>query len=194
MQRRLFLIGPSGCGKSSLIRTVLGEKLAMAGGLATRPSLSADGAFLGFELLPPAALAGVQGLEARRFLYFEGTRALHDNEAYRQYGVRLLQEAAWYPFAVLDELGGFELIIPQFRAALEELLHADLPVLGALKTAEEAELLREALGLGGRMLEQHRLLCEALEQDADTLLLRVDAPGDPGAEEAVRAWAAQHAS
>ncbi|MBR1457483.1 MAG: hypothetical protein IJ594_10055 [Oscillospiraceae bacterium] len=193
MQKHLFLTGPTGSGKSSLIRKVLGDQMSYAGGLVTRQALSDDGAMQGYDLLPPAALAGFEGLEAQRFLYFLDQGPKTDNEVYRNYGVQLLQEAAYYPFAVLDEIGGFELIIPQFRQALEDLLNADVPILGALKTAEEAEMFRQYLGIGERFTLHCARLHEALAGDPNTLVLEMNEPDDEAAAQAVRAWAVQYA-
>ena len=188
MQKHLFLIGPAGAGKTALLRELLGDRLAMAGGLVTRPVRSASGFLLGCELAPAAALAGVEGLEAQRFLFFTETGSKTDNEVYRSYGVRLLQEAVWYPYALLDELGGFELIIPQFRAALEALLGQELPIIGAVKTPQEAELFRQYLGLGERFTAQAERLHLELAQDENTLLLDVEALGQDAAREAVQRW------
>lgn len=192
MQKHLFLTGPTGVGKSTLLREVLGERLAMAGGFLTRQALDADGALAGFELLPAAGAAGVEGLEAQRFLTFPGGVPATDNEVYRRYGVQLLQEAVYYPFALLDEFGSFEIIIPQFRQALEELLNAELPIIGALRTLEEAELFRQYLGLGERMSLHCRRLHEALKSDGDTLVIEMRSPGDGEARRALEAWARQY--
>lgn len=192
MEKRLFLTGPAGCGKSQLIRRTLGPRMAQAGGFVTRQALSPDGALLGLDLLPAAAAAGVSGYEPQRFLFFEGIRPKTDNEVYRNLGVQLLQEALYYPFAVLDEFGSFELIIPQFRQALEELLNADLPCLGCLKTPEEAELFRQYLGIGERYTLYNQRLWNALKSDADTSLISMEAPDDPSALKAVEDWAAQY--
>ena len=125
-------------------------------------------------------------------MYFLDSGPKTDNEVYRGYGVQLLQEAAWYPYALLDEIGGFELIIPQFRQALEELLNAEVPILGALKTAEEAELFRQYLGIGERFTLNCRRLHQALREDSDTLVLEMTGPDDENAAAAVRAWAAEY--
>ena len=88
----------------------------------------------------------------------------------------------------MDEIGGFELIIPQFRTALETLLGSDLPVIGALKTGEEAEALREALGLGEKTCAFSRALRQNLAADPDALVLPVSAPDDDEARAAIESW------
>ena len=99
-----------------------------------------------------------------------------DNEVFRVEAVRLLQEAPYYPFAVLDSIGGFELVIPQYREALAAFLSSPVPCVGILKPLEEAELMRGFLGLGERYTAFAARLRSALAADADTLLL--DVPGE----------------
>ena len=94
---------------------------------------------------------------------------------------------------MLEEIGGFELIIPQFRQALEDLLNTDVPILGALKTKEEAELFRQYLGIGERFTLHCNRLHQALADDADTLVLEMAGPDDAEAAAAVQAWAEQYA-
>ena len=192
MQKHLFLIGPAGAGKTALLHELLGDRLAMAGGLVTRPARAASGFLLGCDLAPAAALGGVEGLEAQRFLFFTGDGPKTDNEVFRAYGVRLLEEAVWYPYALLDEIGGFELLIPQFRQALEALLQSELPVLGALKTPEEAELFRQYLGLGPRFTPYCERLHRSLAEDPDTLVVPMDADDSANARAAVSEWIRQY--
>ena len=192
MQKHLFLIGPAGAGKTTLLRELLGDRLSMAGGLVTRPVRSSSGFLLGCDLAPAAALGGVEGLEAQHFLFFTEKGPKTNNEVYRSYGVRLLEEATWYPYALLDEIGGFELLIPQFRQALETLLQSDLPLLGALKTPEEAELFRRYLGLGERFTPYCERLHRALAADPDTLVVPMDADNSADARAAVDAWIGQY--
>ena len=138
MQKHLFLTGPAGCGKSAAIRSVLGPALLNAGGFVTQQERSADGALLRSLLLPAAAAGGAEGFAPLPYLDLRKSVPLHDNEVFRSDGVRLLEEAGWYPFSVLDAIGGFELLIPQFRTALAELLSADQPLVGVLMHRKEA--------------------------------------------------------
>ena len=194
MKRKLFLCGPAFCGKSRLIRDVLGRQLQAAGGFCTELSAAEDGSMLGCTLMPAAAAGGVEGFEKELFLDLRQYPPLHDSEVFRESGVRFLEEAEWYPFAVLDEIGGMDLIIPQFRVALDSLLRSGLPVLGVLKTEEAAEQLRQLLGPGQRFREFCQQLHRTLSLDPDTEILYIEADAEAEAGDAVRAWAAEYAA
>ena len=167
MQKKLFLCGPSGCGKTTMIRAALGQKLAEAGGFVTERRVDGDGRVLGFDLLPAAAAAGIEGFTPLRFLDYTAEPPRRDNEVFRDEAVRLLQEAEYYPFAVLDEIGGFELVIPQFRAQLASFLSSPVPCVGVLKAPTGVEELRERFGLGEKYTALARRLRAALDEDPD---------------------------
>ena len=63
-----------------------------------------------------------------------------------------------------------------------------MPLIGAVKTPQEAELFRQYLGLGERFTAQVERLQMLLAQDPDTLLLDVEAIGPDAARAAVRRW------
>lgn len=188
MERHLFLTGASGSGKSSLLRETLGENLALSGGYVTEAIYGSYGELTGFSLSPAAAAANIRGFEAELFLDCRHFPPRADTEVYRQTGVRLLEEAAWYPYVMLDEFGGFELIIPQFRDALMDILHSEMPVIGALKTAEEADALRKALGLGPKYHIYSQELRSFLQQDNNTRLLDLSLLSRDTARKSVQAW------
>ena len=191
MERHLFLTGSSGTHKTALLCEALGARLASAGGLATRPARAPSGLLQGLDLVPAAVLGGVEGLERRRFLsYTAGAKT--DNEVYRDFGVRLMQEAVWYPYVVLDEIGGFELIIPQFRAALYELLENPMPLIAVVKPASEAELFRQYLGLGDRFTGQVEQFHAWLLQSPDTRILDLDTADRDRVLTDVRLWADEY--
>lgn len=192
MEKHLFLIGPTGIGKSSLLRETLGEKLALAGGYVTEAVLGRRGELEGYSLAPAAAAAGIGGFEAKLFLDCRRFPPHADTEVYRSTGVRLLSESVFYPYVMLDELGGFELIVPQFREALMELLRSDLPIIGAVKTGVEAEALREALGLGSKYRSWAQAFHAFLKQDGNTRLIELSALSRDAARQTVREWEQQY--
>lgn len=112
---------------------------------------------------------------------------------FRGDGVRLLQEAQYYPFTVADAFGGFDLIIPQFREALLDVLNADTPMIGVLVGETAGEELRRRLGLGEKYTAYRRALRAALENDAETRLVEVRVPGDADAARLAAQWAAEYA-
>ena len=167
MQKHLFLTGPAGCGKSEAIRQALGPSLLSAGGFMNKNERGDSGALLRASLVPAAVFRGE--------------------------GVRLLQEAGWYPFSVLDAIGGFELLIPQFRAALADTLSSEQPLVGVLMARKEAETLCRRLGLGERVQMNIAQLWKALEADRDTLIVDLHGMHRRRALHSLEQWAEEYA-
>lgn len=191
MKKHLFLSVSSGGAGEMLIRDTLGPLLSMAGGLVTMRA-SAPNEALRVALMPAAAAGGVEGFDRPIILDCSAGTARKDNEVYRSLGVRLLQEAVYYPFAVLDRIGGYELVIPQFRQALADLLSSDLPLLGTLMSRSDAVSLGQSLGLGERYLLLNDRLHEALAEDEDTLVLDAETCGEEAARRIVMEWVKEY--
>ena len=173
MERHLFITGPVGSDPGELLRTALGQELQRAGGFVSQTMRQPGGEALCRSLLPAAAAGGVEGFEAQAYLDLRAVPPMHDNEVLRTEGVRLLQEALCYPFAVVEPIGSFELLIPQFRAELAALLNSPTPLLGVLLSRKEAEALCRRLGLGQRVKLNIDRLWQALKADPDTLIADV---------------------
>ncbi len=193
MKRHLFLCGPAFSGRSRLIRSRLGTRLLSAGGFCTELSMGEDGSVLGCVMMPAAMAGGAEGFEKEQFLDLRSFPPGHDSEVFRGLGVRLLEEASWYPYAVLDEIGGIDLIIPQFRRALDELLQSELPILGAVKSMEASEQMRQMLGPGERFTAFSEQLFAFLEEDPNTELLMITNDAEEEAGGAVEAWIDEYA-
>ena len=157
MKRRLFLTGPIGCGKSTAITQALGERITRCGGFLTRRYREPN---LYFTLESP------DGQYSEIFLDFPDGKPQLNMDVFSRLGVSLLRG----DILVLDEIGGIELLCPEFSAALEQLLRQDLPVIGVLKGIGPAGALVEALGLSEAYTRAADRLRSQLRGDENTLL------------------------
>ena len=157
MKRRLFLTGPIGCGKSTAITQALGDKSTRCGGFLTRRHREPH---LHFTLESP------DGQYSETFLDFSDGKPRLNMDVFSQSGVSLLRG----DILVLDEIGGIELLCPEFAAALEQVLRADIPVIGVLKGIGPAGALVEALGLSEAYIRAADRLRSQLRDDENTLL------------------------
>lgn len=193
MKKHLFLTGVSGIGKTTIIRQALGSAAGYAGGFITERVADGDGSVEGFELYPAAAAIGHDGFDGLRFLDLGTTPPQKDNEVFRESAAQMLREAEFYPFVMLDEIGGFEMLIPQFRNELAQLLNSDAPIIGVIKGAENAEELRASFGLGEKFTMLTDNLRAVLANDEDTVVIEVKQRGDETARRIVEAWVKEYA-
>ncbi|MGM9626854.1 MAG: nucleoside-triphosphatase [Faecousia sp.] len=160
--RRLFLTGPIGCGKSTAIETALGDRLPLCGGFRTRRGQLRDGHPENFVLESP------DGSRRAVFLDFSRGRPEVHLEVFVDYGIPMLRG----DILILDEIGGVELLCPEFVTALEAVLHSGVPILGVMKGEGPAGALVEALGLTERYTAAADRLRRRMEEDGDTCLYR----------------------
>lgn len=154
MKRHLFLTGPIGCGKSTAIAQALGENLTRCGGFLTRRHREPHLHF---------TLESTDGKHKETFLDFATGKPEVNfsvfSEGYLQGDV-----------LVLDEIGGIELLNPDFTAALEAIFKSDIPILGVIKGEGPAGAMIDTLGLTEEYEQSASRLREQLRSDPDTLL------------------------
>ena len=167
MKKHLFLTGPIGCGKSTAIATALGGKIAQCGGFLTRRYREPH---LHFTLESP------DGKVKKTFLDFASGKPEVDLTVFSE---SYLQGRP----IVLDEIGGIELLNPDFTDALEVVLNSDTPIIGVIKGEGPAGALNDKLGLteeyhlaAGKLRQQLRnnpntLVYECTQYDENALLL-----------------------
>ncbi len=158
MKRRLFLTGPIGCGKSTAIAQALGDKLPQCGGFLTRRYRKP---YLHFTLESP------DGRQKATFLDFSDGSPKVDMDVFTSLGLACL---APKNAMILDEIGGIELLNPEFTAALDSLLTSGAPTIGVIKGEGPAGALIESLGLSEAYEQAVHQLRQRLKNDPDTLV------------------------
>lgn len=188
MKPKLILSGPIGCGKSTMIRMSLRADAVRAGGYVTLRQL-AQSQLLVFSLAPARALADPTAMEhAQTFLDFTQGTLCRNPAVFSGLGVQLLQEALDSPFAVADEFGGVELLLPDFSRALQNLLFQDVPCIGVLKNQEASTALIQRMRLGDDYRIAYHTLREQLESDPNTEILETTGRYDERAWNEVARW------
>jgi len=134
MGTALLITGPPGSGKTTLIRAVLAELSAKAGGFVTE-EIREGSERTGFRV---SALDGRDGTLAS----IRGTRGPRvgryqvDVLAFERVGVTALEAATCEAdLIVVDEIGKMELCSPRFVLALEAALASPKPILGTILQA-----------------------------------------------------------
>lgn len=157
MKRRLFLTGAIGCGKSTAIERALGDRTKTLGGFRTRRLIGTDGHPAAFYLENP------DGSGKETFLNFASGKPELDLQVFSRV---TLQGSV----LILDEIGGIELLNPDFTTALEVVLSSDTPIIGVVKGPGPAGALVQALGLTEEYESAAAALRLFLKNDPETTL------------------------
>lgn len=182
MKRRLFLTGPMGCGKSTAIAGAVGSRLPGFGGFLTKRTRDTEGHALTFYLESP------DGSRKETFLDVSSGKPEIHMEAFATLGVELLTGH----YLLLDEIGGIELLCPEFTVALNALLESGVPILGVMKGEGPAGALVERLGLTGEYETAANRLRDYLRDDENTLLYECG-QFDENALLLAKAWVKEYA-
>lgn len=181
MRPKLFLTGPMGCGKSTAIAAGLGSAVTGLGGFLTRRSRDSRGHAAAFSLCAP------DGSREAVFLDVSSGAPEVFYGVFRELGVSLLRGRV----LVLDEIGGVELLCPEFMAALEAVLASGVPIIGVVKGEEASAALAEKLGLSRAYNAAAGRLRQLLEADPDTLVYPCQMY-DEKARALAEAWAEEY--
>lgn len=154
MKKHLFLTGSIGCGKSTAIARALGDKITQCGGFLTRRYREPH---LHFTLESP------DGKVKKTFLDFASGKPEVELAIFSESYLR-------GEMLILDEIGGIELLNPEFASALEAVLSSGIPILGVLKGEGAAGALIDKLGLTEEYHWAAGKLRQQLYNDPNTLV------------------------
>ena len=183
--KNLFLTGPIGSGKSTSIATALGDNLPKAGGFLTVRQRDDSGKAVAYYIQRPDGSCREMIIN-----YFQKPYTMY-MDVFDTFGVQLLEEAKQYPYVVLDEIGGFEVLCESFMAALMSLLESDVPCIGVMKGAAPASKMIQKLGLGDAYVQKAEQLRQWMRQDENTQLYECG-QFDPEGLRLAQAWVSQH--
>ena len=191
MKKTLILYGPIGCGKSTMIKEALGADAILAGGYVTLRAYCGD-QLAGFDLAPATVLCSRQDMRRiERFLEFGDSR-IQRPEVFESLGTTLLKEAQERDFAVVDEFGGMELLVPSFREELLNLLSSPVPCIGVLKTREASRSLTRRLGMNTAYEAAYEEILGFLQEDPNTEILSTSGWKDAISRKKILAWVRQY--
>lgn len=171
-----------GCGKSTALLTAIGPRLPRFGGFLTRRLRDEKGHAVAFTLSAPDGSREAVFLDCT-----SGTPRIH-RDVFRD----LAPELMTGKYLVLDEIGGMELLCPEFMTALNALLDREIPIIGVLKGDAAASAMIRRLDLSAEYENAAAALRQRLSRDENTLLYPCG-QYDSHALELARAWVKEYA-
>jgi nucleoside-triphosphatase len=169
----LFFQGPSGIGKSSLLRQRLLPYEKSLGGFVVQ-RLMEEGRQAGFRAV--TLEQGYPKIEAIYTRDLSGVFILQRNNK-----TSVLEEVlaavekdvcrSECKLIVLDEIGGIELLSPNFMRRLEHILQGGKPCIGVLKSADNLAHMVSELSLEDSYFQRHCLLEKMILLRGDVITL-----------------------
>ncbi len=178
MKKHFFLEGPIQQGKSTLIRKLIQDHLELVGGFSSQRLLNDDGKTVGFRIVPAE-----EAMELTRkyspsltnvFLHFDGGKTKRTFEVFTDAAIRFLRESDGKKLILLDEIGGVELLLPEFREALYNILMKNVPCLGVLKLEQSIRHMCSNANISDDCVTYHLQLRDHLVNHYDADMIRFE--------------------
>lgn len=158
----LFLEGTSRTGKSTLLRECLLPYKEQLGGFSSQRLWEKD--FCRCYRMTPASDFQLDQEYHPDFPHIFRYHRHQYPEVFKTYGVQLLEDASHYPLILLDEIGGAELLVPEFRQTLYKILSGNVPCIGVLKEASKAQFMKSTVDYGKDVIFYNEELRDFLQQ------------------------------
>ncbi len=138
----LFLRGEIGTGKTTLLKKHLGAVIHKAGGFVTR-RVMIEGRMQGIEILPAREYLSESPKDKTFICSFKEGVPCFNSEPLREY----FESENTAPFYLFDEVGGIELLDPEFKEDFKSVMEKGKPFIAVLKSAKKSFLLSRKLGM-----------------------------------------------
>lgn len=162
-----FLTGASGIGKSTLLKEVLKDIKIPVSGFFTQRQVLPDYTTGGFCLLPWNSsiplTAPYKAEKSDLFIKKSDTGWKKDLSVFQTTAITLLHENT--PLKCLDEIGGTELLVPEFSNVLYALLKSNVCCVGVIKSPQNLTSMMTRVEMKTQeAIKLHKLHKDMIEQ------------------------------
>lgn len=138
MGKVLLIEGQSKSGKSTILLESIRKYKDYIGGFFSQRLIDECGDVVGFRLLSIDEVTSVQckynPTMANVFLVKTSKGWVKNEEVFQKYGIEILNKSKNKDFIVMDEVGGIELNITEFKEGLYDIFRSNKPCIGILKS------------------------------------------------------------
>ncbi len=174
---RLFVTGPSRTGKTALLLSALAPyQTNLSGYYVTRHMQ--NGRVMAYALceasigeFKPDAV--YNGEVEHAFLTWEGNGRAKDLAVFDGFGTMLLKRAVGTKLALLDEIGGIEMLSDAFYEALCALLQSKTPCVGVFKSVSAFERMSRDVQSVDACAIRRKCIENLLSNDTNTRLISI---------------------
>ncbi|MEA4921932.1 MAG: nucleoside-triphosphatase [Eubacteriaceae bacterium] len=174
--KHLFIEGPVQQGKSTLLRKCLEPYKDRLGGFSSQRLMRAGEIPAAYRITE----AGDFCLQRESDLSLPGIFQIRTRdgsekhpEIFSEFGVELLEAAKDKDLILLDEIGGSELLVPEFRENLYEILGGDVPCIGVIKLNEKARFMSAKAGYPKTVSEMNSRLRKDITERFDGHIISI---------------------
>lgn len=190
MKKHFFLEGPIQEGKSTLIRKLIGSHVTEVGGFSSQRILNDSGETVGFRIVPASEAMELTIKYSPQlsdvFLYFDGRKTKMTSEIFVNTAIRYLRTCKGKKLILLDEIGGVELLMPEFREELYEVLKGEIPCLGVLKLEVSNRNMCSNANINHECVDYHLQLRDSLVDQYQAELVRFERKHASNTEKALQ--------
>ncbi|MEG0829435.1 MAG: nucleoside-triphosphatase [Anaerovoracaceae bacterium] len=172
----LFLEGPVQSGKSTLLRKYLAPYIDQIGGFSCQRLVDTKGLAVAYRLILTNQLELTKPYDpnlSNIFLRHNLDSSEKDLSIFKNIGIPLIENSMDKKAILLDEIGGIELLQPDFKKALYRVLKKETPCIGVLKLNEKTKYMAQNGGLPSETIRLNSQLRYDLIHEFDAKIVDI---------------------